>query len=276
MAGGVSGKPLHAVGVIRRRHFLSDKTWPSRGLSRITVLDFMISTEAVTDTSPAALPANDANEVVIPWSKVLWGIDWSDHLPVTLPGTDIVVVASSYDQALPFIREHYAAIFQEDPSSPFVTKVTPQKARYYRVAGDFFEFKDGEETIGLFVGTPVDWGTYYIRSVSLLPEYQGRRLTPKLLTYMFGRLAAVGVERIEAEASPVNRATMKVLLGLRFGATGTSITDRWGAFTKFTRYLDAKCEAVFLRQFVSGSSQSDPKMRRNSRGHARLSKRRLQ
>ena len=55
---------------------------------------------------------------------VLWGFSWSDILPYRIGNDGVVVVGSSFDRALPFIHNHYAEIFHEDPTvSPFVTKV---------------------------------------------------------------------------------------------------------------------------------------------------------
>ncbi|HVU05294.1 MAG TPA: hypothetical protein VHE30_26280, partial [Polyangiaceae bacterium] len=100
-----------------------------------------------------------------PLSRTLFGVDWSARLPIELaPG--IVAEASSYDRALPFIAAHYAEIFQETPDSPFATRVAAKKERYYRLAADFFEFKEGRRTVGLFVCNAVDWSTYYIRSAA--------------------------------------------------------------------------------------------------------------
>jgi hypothetical protein len=45
-------------------------------------------------------------------------------------------MGSSFDRALPFIREDYAEIFHEDPNvSPFVRKVDAARQRYDRAAG---------------------------------------------------------------------------------------------------------------------------------------------
>jgi ribosomal protein S18 acetylase RimI-like enzyme len=185
-------------------------------------------------------------------SKMLWGIDWSEHLPLAM-GDSIVVHASTFERSLPFVRENYAAIFHEDAQSPFsTTRVNPQKERYYRLAGDFFEFKDGEKTVGLLVGTPVDWSTYYIRSAAVLPEYQRSGLVFALLSAMFVHLRVAGIERVEADASPSNFATLGILSRLFFNVTGTTLSDRWGAHVHLTRFLDEECEEVFLNQFCAG------------------------
>lgn len=160
---------------------------------------------------------------------------------------------SSYDAVLPFVHAHYAAIFHEDGTSPFSTsRVNDQKARYYRKAGDFFEIREGERTVGLVVGTPVDWSTYYIRSAAVLPEFQARQLGSRVLRIMFPHLAAAGVERVEADTSPSNFAVIQLLTRLKFNVTGSVLSDRWGAQVKLTRFLDERAENVFLRQYCTG------------------------
>src|SRR6185436_13954973 len=97
--------------------------------------------------------------------------------------------ASSYDTALPFVRDHYAEIFQESADSPFAAGMGSRKERYYRVAADFFEFKIAETTVGLLIGSAVDWSTYYIRSAAVLPEHQGKKIVQRFFPQMFDLLA---------------------------------------------------------------------------------------
>jgi hypothetical protein len=107
--------------------------------------------------------------------------------------------------------------------------VSAAKERYYRAAGDFFEFKDGDRTVALLVGTAVDWSTYYIRSAAALPEVQGKKVIQRFFPIMFELLRESGVERVEADTSPSNMATLHLLTRLRFNPTGTLLSDRCGA-----------------------------------------------
>jgi hypothetical protein len=45
-------------------------------------------------------------------SSALWGIEWSEALPLTVTRDGISVHASSYEESLPFVKEHYALIFE--------------------------------------------------------------------------------------------------------------------------------------------------------------------
>lgn len=210
------------------------------------------ASEHGTDGSETESVPLSSRHVREPLSRTLWGLDWSEHLPVELSG-GIVVHASTYDGALPFIREHYAAIFEEDEQSPFSTsRVSPAKERYYRMAGDFFELKRGERTVGLMVCTFADWSTYYIRSAAILPECRGNKGIENLIAFLLPHLSAAGIERVEADIAPQNVATGTLLRNLGFHIGGTLLTDRWGAHARLTRFLDPEREDVFLRQFCSG------------------------
>jgi ribosomal protein S18 acetylase RimI-like enzyme len=193
-------------------------------------------------------------------SELFWNLDWARYFPVALTEDGIAAVLSSYDAAMPFIRDHYKSLFDENSSSPFsTTRLTEQKAQYYRLAGDFFEIKHGERTVGLVLGTPVDWSTYYIRSTAVLREFQQRQLASDVLRFLFLRLVEVGVERVDADTSPANLRVIQILTSMGFNVAGTTLSDRWGAQVRLTRFLEARAEDVFARQFcLSRSSAARP------------------
>jgi hypothetical protein len=189
----------------------------------------------------------------VPLSRQLWELDWREHLPFSVTRDGVQVHASSFERALPFIAAHYAEIFEDDPTSPFASdKLTDAKARYYRAAGDFFEFVHEGRTVGLLLGTPVDWSTYYIRSAAAVRAYQGTKMIQRFFPRMFELLRQVGVERVEADTSPANMATMHLLTRMRFNVTGTVLSERWGAHVHLTHFLDETAERVFLGQFCAG------------------------
>lgn len=187
-------------------------------------------------------------------SHALWGLDWSRVLPYELSDDGIEVESTSYDPAAAFVHEHYAALFDEDPSSPFRTRLGDgAKKRYYQLAADLFRFAHQGRTVGLLVCEPLDWSSYYLRSTAVLREYQGRQLVPRFCSrVLFPELERAGVERVECDTSPANLAMMHIMGRLRFNVTGTNLSERWGANVHFTKFLGAECEAIFLRQFCSG------------------------
>jgi hypothetical protein len=201
----------------------------------------------------APLAGDSGSPPAVRLSEQFWGIRWSQTLPRRMTDDGVFVEWSSFDRALPFIDESYAEIFEVPPAHTApVLNTSHAKARYYRAAGDFFEFRHEARTVGLLVGTPVDWSTYYVRSAAALPAYQGRKLIQRFLPVVFAELAAAGVERVEADTSPANMATMHLLTRLRFNVTGTVLTERWGAHVHFTKFLNEDLERAFLDQFCSG------------------------
>ena len=204
------------------------------------------ATDADTEPESERLPRRSL-------SQSFWNLDWRLFLPVELTTDGFAAHFSNYDSTLPFVRDHYRSIFQEKEETPFSsTNLGPNKERYYRGAGDFFEIKKDERTIGIVVGTPVDWSTYYVRSAAVLPAFQAKQLGSRLLRFMFPVLAAAGVERVEADTSPSNLAAMQLLTRLRFNVTGSVLSDRWGAQVRLTHFLDRQAEDVFLQQFCTG------------------------
>jgi hypothetical protein len=187
-------------------------------------------------------------------SQAMWGLDWSVHLPTRLTDDGIVVQRSSYAEASPFIGAKFAAMFEEDPAeSPFLhVSATEAKRRYYRLCADFFAFMHAETIVGALVCNPVDWSTYYIRFCAFLPEYQGRQLLQRFFPEFFRILKQSGVERIETETSPSNLAVMHMMNRFRFNHSGTILSERWGSLVRFTKFLDERCEDVFLRQYCTG------------------------
>ena len=185
------------------------------------------------------------------FSEHIWDFSWSDYFPIVLNDADIVVEKSSDEDVLKFARENFATIYgSEFNKSSFLWFDTSEpKNTYYKIAGDFFVFKDGQKTIGVFVGTPLDWGTYYLRNVSILPEYQGRKIYQKFLRRFLNYLEELNLERIEGEISPANSASIHVLLKFGFTISGINLSERWGTLLKFVKYTSLKHHEVFFKQF---------------------------
>jgi hypothetical protein len=212
-----------------------------------------------THASDALCNAALGSRAARPLSEALWDLRWAEHLPFDL-GNGCSVQASTFELATPFIRAHYATIFEHDSSSPFrPDALTAQKARYYELCADFFEFRRANRTIGLLVCDPLDWSTYYVRSAAILPEHQGRQLVQRFFSaVLFDVMTAVGVERIEIDIAPTNLMMLHIAARYRFVATGTLLSDRWGAHARFTRFLSANSQQTFARQFCAGLKRVPP------------------
>jgi RimJ/RimL family protein N-acetyltransferase len=183
-------------------------------------------------------------------SRRIWDLDWATHLPWTF-GDIAVEVGTFRDDAAPFIAEHYAAIFGTQDPSRFFVEATSAAKRHFGDEMDVLCFRDAGRTIGILVGHPVDWSTYYFRTVALLPEYRDQGLFAAGLKRAHQVLAVSGADRAEGECSPTNLPMMRALTKLGYVVTATVNSERWGATVRFTKHLRPEAEAVFVRQFCA-------------------------
>lgn len=185
-----------------------------------------------------------------PLSQRLWGLDWRSILPWHFD--DASAEFATQDEVLPFIRTHYGAIFgAEEVADRFLPSPMTEAKRRFFAEMDFFVFRVGQETAGVFVANPTDWSSYYLRSTAVLPQHRQRRL----MTHFFERLAeplrAAGVERIEADVSPANAAIIRVLSRQGYIVTGSAGSERWGLLLRYTKFLSQEANATFIRQYTA-------------------------
>lgn len=209
----------------------------------------MAAVKADSVNGGAIKPARGSRRGTPSLSERIYGIRWSEHFPIVLSGGVRVQVAS-LDEALEFTARHYARIFGADPGDQrfYAEAVTPAKTRFM-AASDRFSFWDGGEPIGLLMGNPIDWSTYYWRTVAFLPEHQGRGLLAAVLEHTDRVMRGAGIVRVEGETSPNNYRQMRLLLRLGYQVTGSVNSERWGTLLRLTKYLDEAAEEKFTRQF---------------------------
>jgi ribosomal protein S18 acetylase RimI-like enzyme len=191
-------------------------------------------------TPPRTLPAA--------LSQRLWGLDWSHELPWQID--DVTVEPGTFEDAFPFIREHYDEIFGTADGRFFREPMSEAKRRFFAEM-DIFILRNEVKTIGLVIGHPTDWSTYYVRSVAFLAEYRARSLLPRFLEHFYGPLADAGVERVETDVSPSNQPVIRLHISQGFMVTASATSERWGALVHFTKFLSEEPENAFMRQFSS-------------------------
>jgi RimJ/RimL family protein N-acetyltransferase len=114
---------------------------------------------------------------------------------------------------------------------------------------DLLEIRCAQRTIGVLVGAPEDWSTYYVRTFAIAPDYQKRALIMRFVEEcLFTPLTRLGVQRIHADTLPSNRPMTRLFGDLRFYATGQQLSERWGPLVRYTKFLDPACEALFLHR----------------------------
>jgi Acetyltransferase (GNAT) family len=246
----------------------------AQGVLRARIIDMgttvAIPREGVSGVSVGPPPIQHA--VPVRLSEILWGIDWNLVFPFEIkPG--IWVEVSSPDTVTEFSVKNFASIFGDLSSAGFWPDNSPAKQRYLQHACDAFMVRDGDDPIGIVICDPTDWTTYYLRMAAFLPAYQGQDLIKLIAHRLCGVLAGAGVVRFECDAAPSNTRTIGAALSFGFVVTGTSLSERWGALTRLTRYLDAGAEEAYLDRYcAAGRVHRDGRQRRPStapanRGH---------
>lgn len=187
------------------------------------------------------------------FSERVRDFDWRVHFPFTLgPGES--VRRCELEELISFYASFQSVLFPKRSALErlFPEEFTEAKLRYYAEAGDCFAFVRGDFIYGVFVGTLGDWGSYYFRNCSILPEYQGGGRYQKLLIQLIAVLTSAGFDRIEADVSPSNLANIHILNKLKFNVTGVGLSDRWGALLHFTKFINPRAELTFLDRYCHG------------------------
>jgi hypothetical protein len=190
-------------------------------------------------------------ETRAPANNLSWRVlrlDWSCVLPWQFEG--VTVELGTFGDACDFMREHYLSIFGRQADRFLTEEMSPAKRRF----GDEMDtllFRADGRTVGLLLGHPIDWSTYYMRSVALLPNWRDRSLLATVLHRTYGPLADAGIDRIEGECSPTNHPMMRTLTREGWCVTSTSASERWGVTVHLTKFLRAEAEEVFARQFCT-------------------------
>jgi len=192
-------------------------------------------------------------------SQMLYGINWDDHFPVELREKNGTVsnrriVRSSAQEVFDFYGKHYDEIFLRSgqPHPFFVEPMNEQRLRYYEIMGDFLAYVDQDQVVGVFVGNPLDWSTYYLRTSGLLPSHQSLGFTGNMLDVLFPVLRSHGIRRAEVDVAPGNYIEIEYMSKRGFRPTGYHSSDRWGTLLRLCKYLDSQCEETFLNQLCDG------------------------
>ncbi len=183
-------------------------------------------------------------------SMRLWNLDWGATLPWHFDAAR--VESSSHDEVMAFTREHYAAIFgHASAEGRFLPSPMTEAKRRFLSEMDFFVFRVGRETAGVFMGHPTDWTSYYLRSTAIVPQHRERGLMTRFFERLAEPLRGAGVERIEADCSPANAPIIRVLSGQGYVVTGTTNSERWGLLLRYTKFLRDDARGAFLRQYTA-------------------------
>jgi hypothetical protein len=210
-------------------------------------------------TGVAALPRRDA----VPYSTRMWGFSLADTLPRVLTRDGITAVAGDYLRIGRFLATQFGMFYEESQRTEGAVTdyiVRNRKSEYLRDACDLIELRHADNTVGVLMGAPEDWSTYYVRIFALHRSYQRPAMTRLFIRdCLFSPLIEHGVERISADTSPANIAMSRLFTELHFHVTGSQLSDRWGPLVRYTRFLSPACEAEFRRKFGGGAPADSPR-----------------
>lgn len=178
-------------------------------------------------------------------SQRLFGIVWE---PVDLEG----VVATPYDDgdALAFVSAHYPRIFGGDHAGTLLVEATSEAKRRFVDEMDVFTFRRFDDVIGIWMGHPMDWSSYYLRTIAVLEHERARGVAGRFFEHLCIRLRAAGVQRLEVDVQPTNGPMVHALQSRGFVTTGTMATERWGLHTRMTLYLSEAARGAFVSTFA--------------------------
>jgi hypothetical protein len=195
-------------------------------------------------------------------SARLWGLDFTKTSPRTLTSDGVQAVPGDMTRACDFLAREFPAFREEHSGVIPSAKMLDAKRWYLQSACDVIELRHDDRTVGVLIGAPEDWSSFYIRMFALLQAYQRPALRRRFVREcVFEPLIAHQVERVVADTSPLNLGMSVLFNEMRFHVTGHQLSDRWGPLVRYTKFLDPACEAAFHRRFsgISGGTTSNRK-----------------
>lgn len=177
-------------------------------------------------------------------SRRILGLDWRNFMPLQFD--DVTAEVATFDEAQPFVEEHYGTIFGAlDQRIPFFAEPMSEAKRRFGAEMDVFLFRHLGRSIGVLMSHPSDWSTYYMRTSAFLPDYRRSRLASRFMDLFWAPLAAAGIARVECDASPANIPVNKLFLSQGFVVTSVQASDRWGTLLRYTKFLNEDAERAF-------------------------------
>ncbi|HKP61520.1 MAG TPA: hypothetical protein VJV78_32545 [Polyangiales bacterium] len=195
-------------------------------------------------------------------SARLWGLDLNRGLPRTLTSDGVQAAPGDRTRVRDFLATEFPVFREEELGATPSERILDAKRWYLHNACDVLELRHDERTVGVLIGAPEDWSSYYVRIFAILQAYQRPALRRRFIREcLFEPLIAHQVERIVADTSPMNLGMAVVFNELHFHVTGHQLSDRWGPLVRYTKFIDPACEAAFNRRFagIAGGSTSPRK-----------------
>lgn len=187
-------------------------------------------------------------------SKLFWGLDLGEGLPKVLSEDGVSAERGERARVSAFLRREVPFLSEEQAGTPLDDRAVAVKRWYLGEASDLLELRHQGETVGVLIGAPEDWSSYYVRMFATSARYQQRRLTRRFFNQcLYEPLTKHGVERLIADTSPGNLAMAHCFTEQHFYVSGQILSERWGPLIRYTRFLAPSRREAFLSQFGRGA-----------------------
>jgi hypothetical protein len=212
---------------------------------------------------PISSQPSDSSLLLTSLSAKLWGLDLTKDLPRVLSHDGITATRGDLTRVRTFLAEEFPSFAEELVGAAPSEVIVDAKRWYLGSACDAIELRHEERTVGVFVGAPEDWSSYYIRTFAVIQTYQRPALIRRFgRECVFDPLATHHVERVVADTSPANLAMSRCFSELHFHVTGHQLSERWGPLVRYTRFLDPACEAAFCKRFAGTTPERATRTRK--------------
>jgi hypothetical protein len=208
-------------------------------------------------------------------SDAFWSLDLTRDLPRTITKDGVEVMPGEFDRIRDFLARTFPTLTEEGlASAPLDPSLARAKRWYLGHACDLLELRKNGETIGVMIGAPEDWSTYYLRVYAVAPKHQRPILSRRFAECVVGPLVACGVQRIVTDTSPTNASAALRLSEMQFRVTGQQLSERYGPLVRYTKFLDPAAEAAFVSRYA-GSAPPRARKTQTQKGTAIMKKKRF-
>jgi hypothetical protein len=207
-------------------------------------------------------------------SDEFWNLDLTRGLPRVISRDGVSIAAGDITRIRHFLKTVFPSLTEEGlGAAPLEPNVADTKRWYLGERSDLLELRKEDETIGVMIGAPEDWSTYYLRIYAVAPSHQRPIVTRRFAECVLKKLAACGVQRVVTDTSPANASAALRLSELQFHVTGQQLSERYGPLIRYTKFLDPAAESAFLSRFAGSAPPRANRARTHRKGGTAMKKR---
>jgi len=97
-------------------------------------------------------------------AKLLWGFSINPMQPIVLSKDGIIAIEGNVDDVRDFFASEFPSLTEEGMGTYVGDFVSQAKRTYITTMCDIIKIVHNDKIVGLFIGEPEDWSSYYIRT----------------------------------------------------------------------------------------------------------------